>query len=65
MWKDSWDNKLSKPSVDYQVMGDYSLLEIIAFSTESILDFQKYFPNYFWNTKEKTEIKRLENYCHV
>ena len=36
MWKDSRDNKLSKPSVDYQVMGDYSLLEIIAFSTESI-----------------------------
>ena len=45
MWKDSRDNKLSKPSVDYQVMGDNSLLEIIAFSTESILDFQTYFSN--------------------
>ena len=51
MWKDSRANKLSKPSVDYQVMGDYSLLEIIAFSTKSFLDFQKYFPNYFSNTK--------------
>ena len=52
MRKDSRDNKLSKPSVDYQVMGDYSLL-VIAFSTKSILDFQKYFPNYFSNTKDK------------
>ena len=65
MWKDSRDNKLSKPSVDYQVMGDNSLLEIIAFFTESILDFLKYFPIIFQTQKRMKEIKRLENCCNV
>ena len=65
MWKDSRDNKLSKPSVDYQVMGNYSLLEIIAFSTESILDFQKNCPIIFQTQMWMKEIKKLENYCHV